>query len=157
MRVIFVDIDGVLATRTSMGRSWPTRLPRRNAPGRDGAVAPLDPDCIRHLNRLVRLTGAGIVISATWGREFETEPLRQYLADQGVRGQILGQTPTTQHCRIRGLDISQWLMDTGQADRFCILDDHDDMGSLLPWLVKTNADVGLQDPDVSAALSLLLT
>lgn len=155
MRLIFLDIDGVLADRASMGKCWHMRLPRVGI-DKLSPVPPLSPSCVARFNRLVSLTGAKVVVCSTWGREFETEGLCQYLRDEGVRCEVVGRTPLRGVYRVRGEDIQQWLDDTdAQVDAYCILDDHNDMAHLKGRLVQTNADLGLQDRDVEAALALL--
>lgn len=155
MRVLFTDIEGVLATRSSMGRRWATRLPRADQPGKESPITPLHPECVERFNRLVSLTDAAVVVCTTWGRVFQKTALYRYLRDEGVDAEILGCTPTAQQYRLRGEDIQAWLAEHDPV-RFCILDDHDDMGVLKNWLVQTDTDRGLQDHDVEKAIALLL-
>lgn len=158
MRVLFTDIEGVLATCASMGRSWHTRLPRADLPGKDSPITPLEATCVERFNRIVRLTDAEVVVCSIWGREFQTGPLCAYLRSNGVDSVILGRTPVAQQYRIRGEDIQQWLDEaTAPIESFCILDDHDDMGPLRDRLVQTKHAAGLQDQDVERAVRLLLS
>lgn len=155
MRLIFLDIDGVLADQTSMGKRWQVRLPRVGI-AKSSPVPPLAPSCVERFNRLVSLTGAKVVVCSTWGREFQTEGLGRYLWEEGVRCELLGRTPLCDVYRVRGEDIQQWLDETdAPVESFCILDDHDDMAHLKGRLVRTDTNLGLQDRDVSVAMALL--
>ena len=59
----------------------------------------------------------------------------------------------------RGSEIQQWLTHEasrhGRVERFVILDDDQDMGSLSPWLVRTTWASGLQDCHVEQAVAVL--
>ena len=157
MRVIFLDIDGVLNDAKTTGGHWRIRLPRSGLPGKTSAVAPFAPECVERLNRLVRSTGAKVCLSSTWGRLFRYYALTAYIADQGVVCDIIGRTPVTITCRPRGRDIQQWLDDwQGEPiESFVVLDDHSDMVHLKDRLVQTDPTVGLQDDDVEKAIVVL--
>jgi len=157
MRVIFLDIDGVLDSAASSGRMWLVRLPRLDQPDKLTPVPPFDRECVARFNRLVGRTDANVVLSSTWGRVFDFDALKRYLADEGVVARIIGKTPVRQQCRPRGYDIQQWLDEwEGEViEAFCIIDDHADMVHLKPQLVQTHVSVGLQDWDVDTACQLL--
>ena len=58
MKIIFLDIDGVLCTAKSVG------LLKTNIDGR--LAKQFDPDCVVRLNHITDATGAQIVISSSW-------------------------------------------------------------------------------------------
>ena len=136
MKVIFLDIDGVLAIRSSLRKGcWQ-----------------LDPGGVGRLNRLVRETQAKIVVSSTWRIGRTLDQLKEVLAEQGVKIEpIIGVTPRTQMNGCRGDDIQRWLTDNPGVEVFVILDDDADMLHLLPSLVKTDMVSGLTDHHVSLA------
>lgn len=156
MRVIFLDIDGVLNNRASSSL-WTVRLPRANMPGKTTPVPSFHADCVARFNRLVEQTGAVVVISSTWGRVFDFSAVKRYLEDEGVCCDVIDKTPVYMTCRPRGREIQQWLDDwQGEPiESFCILDDHDDMQHLKGRLVQMRDNLGLQDRDVEAAIRLL--
>lgn len=158
MRVIFLDIDGVLTNASKLCGYWRTRLPCSGIPGKTYAIAPFAPDCVERFNWLVAQTGADVCLSSTWGRLFQYRALTAYVAEQGVVCNIIGRTPVRlRRCRPRGSDIQQWL-DEWQGEpvkSFVILDDHNDMVHLRDRLVLTRTDEGLQDTDVDKAIHIL--
>jgi hypothetical protein len=143
--VIFLDIDGVLVTPDCFRRY-----------GASGTRATANPECVENLNRLIRATGAKIVVSSVWRfRHDIDEILRRW----GVVGEILGGTPVISRGTIsggdaRGLEIDAWLK-TSPAAKFVILDDDDDMGPLRHRLVRTNFSTGLTRAEVERAFDLL--
>lgn len=143
MRVLFLDFDGVLNSR-----EWAEK--QADLP----VGAPwFDPAAVARLNRLLSESGACVVISSYW-RNQHIDDLKQCLADVGCEPNIIGITPFL-HPMERGREIQSWLdMPDHQVDSFVILDDYDDMGELLPRLVKTDWAVGLTDADVDRAIAL---
>jgi len=143
MKVIFLDIDGVLNNRDTWG----------NRP----LIKAFDKDCIAAFNKIIDATGARIVISSSWRNLFKYEQLCALLRNVGVRGAILDQTPTVSLSRRRGAEIKAWL-DNGlwpEIDGFIILDDETDMGELLDHLIQTDYNVGLTDGMADIAIERL--
>lgn len=166
MRVIFLDIDGVLnhcGTRSTRLVSDAEPLP-----------LPIAPECLTRLNRLVVETGAKIVISSTWRLYAPWQDLGQALKRQGLVADVLGGTPDLINDAVwkerwlickgvpfaydelkRGWEIREWLAAHPEVTAFVILDDCSDMDTLAPWLVLTHPNSGLDDPDVIRAAWLL--
>jgi len=150
MKIIFLDIDGVLVNQAALlaGR------------GPDGNVR-FAPECVRALNAITDATGAAFVISSNWRRFNQDMPA--ILAANDVKGEIVGQTPDLAHERPsgiaigveRGHEIKAWMGHLWQPERFIILDDEADMGELLPRLVQTNYVTGLTDSDAQRAIAML--
>ena len=80
MKIIFLDIDGVHVTDKGLRSA-------RLAPW-----APFDRAAVENLNILIRLTGAGVVISSAWRTDPSLE-LKWVLKQAGVRCAIIGETP----------------------------------------------------------------
>src|SRR5438552_12309127 len=76
-RVIFLDIDGVLAPI----RRW-------------DRYGDLDPACIQVLNEIVARGGADVVVSSTWRHGKTIAELQEILEAQGFTGCVLDKTPT---------------------------------------------------------------
>src|SRR5947199_9393545 len=91
-RVIFLDIDGVLAPI----RRW-------------DRYGDLDPACIRVLNDIVARVGADIVVSSTWRYGKTVAELQAMLAAQGFAGRVVDVTPTGAPGSGRGAEIAAWL------------------------------------------------
>lgn len=148
MRYIFLDIDGVLNSL-----AWSRRKP---TPGRWD----LDPACIARVNYLCEATGADVVISSSWRTHMKPRHLVELLTKQGLRANIIGLTPYLVD-RLeeapRGDEINQWIAQnvTANHNAFVILDDRDDMQSLIRYLVQTDGEIGITDADVDRAISML--
>src|SRR5713101_919674 len=91
-RVIFLDIDGVLAPI----RRW-------------DRYVDLDPACIRVLNVIVAGAGADVVVSSTWRHGKTTAELQEMLEAKGFIGCLLDKTPTGAPGADRGDEIAAWL------------------------------------------------
>lgn len=84
MKIIFLDIDGVLNhCETRSGICSPTEpLP-----------LPIAPECMARLNRLIADTGAKIVISSSWRKFARWQDLGPALMRHGLVGAVIGETP----------------------------------------------------------------
>lgn len=142
MKIIFLDIDGVLCNAESFKRGscfkavgWHT--------------------CIESLNTIIAATGAKIVISSTWrmrGLEF----MRTTLEKWNVQGEVIGLTPRLSGIMVkRGHEIEAWLSQNGPVDQFVILDDDCDMCHLKDMLVWTKFERGLTMDDAKRAIEIL--
>ena len=169
MKVVFLDIDGVLNNSSTYSND----APWRHEDGERLRV-PVDPTCMTRLNRLLAETGAKVVISSSWRLFARYEDLGPALARYGLVGDVIGETPDLvndpawleawrtregapfHYERIeRGMEIAEWLKAHPEVTEFVILDDCSDMAELRPWLVLTDPVTGLDDPDVERALWLL--
>ncbi len=166
IRVIFLDIDGVLNhcdTRSDVLPSPTEPLP-----------IPLAPECMARLNRLIAETGAKIVISSSWRKFACWQDLGPALVRHGLVADVIGETPDLvndlvwlENWRVRegaaftyerlerGWEIGEWIAAHPEVAAFAILDDCSDMDQLMPWLVLTHPNEGLADPDVERAKWLL--
>ena len=141
MKLIFLDIDGVLINRAAC---------------MEGFGIP-DAGCVAELNKLIEDTDAAIVVSSCWRLGKTVIELRELLGKWGVRARVIDKTPN--HIDgVRGGEIQEWLTEYRKSrwvDSFVILDDDQDMGELLPRLVQTNFETGLTAADCAKAKELL--
>jgi len=122
MKVLFLDIDGVLNTTS-------TELP----------IWGYEQELVDNLNYVIKKTGAKIVLSSTWRI---IEEARNFITNEmGI--DFMDVTPTKFSSCIRGHEIQLWLDNNPEITNFVIVDDDNDMGKLLPYLVKTDDDYGL--------------
>jgi hypothetical protein len=164
-KIIFLDIDGVLAT--------PQYL-------KNGEWA-LNPEKQEMFGRILSETNADIVLSSSW-RQNTLEGTKIHMESEGFlfTDKLIGITirayqwlahGTGIHLSIpRGVEIKQWIDANIHSDNgknwkrltldkdytYLILDDEGDM--LLEHknnFVRTNSDIGLTDDDVLKAISIL--
>lgn len=123
MKIIFLDVDGVL--------NWAGTEDRY--PDKHGFIGL----CSERIARLNKITDAHpdakIVVSSTWRHAFTSkgyqtfEELIELLKERGVKGEIIGKTPSRFSYVSRGGEIREWIMDHeeegGKLDAFVILDD----------------------------------
>ena len=136
-RVIFLDIDGVLAPI----RKW-------------DRYGDLDPACIRVLNEIVAGGEADVVVSSTWRHGKTIAELQDMLQMGGFAGCVVDKTPGNLPGASRGEEIAAWLA-AHAVDGCVIIDDHADMGELRTHLVQTHPAHGLQPADASRAIEML--
>lgn len=141
MRILFLDIDGVL-NRTgfrpgeSVGlRSW------------------IEPELARRVCDVIEATDASVVLSSDWRRGRELQHLRDELAAAGVVCSLLGVTPVLGGARWR--EIEAWMAEhTVGLESIVIVDDAYDMGPLAPRFVRTSPLNGL-DEDAARSIGRL--
>lgn len=169
MKVVFLDIDGVLCTIRSFARTDRVPMPKEvYLPFRGDYWDRLDEDCVSRLNRVTDGTGAKIVISSSWrlmcqnANQFKI--LADYLTSEGITAKIIGRTPS--HAKLseprgiggRGAEIQEWLDTDGKkmgVTSFVIFDDYNDMGSLVNKLVETPYETGIGESHVLRAIEIL--
>lgn len=152
MKVIFLDIDGVLLP-----------IPEGMTPGalrwRNARVS-FDNPCTKNLAALVHETGAKLVLASNWRRiqspadAAARENLDRQLAAFGLA--IFDETPILSMDRfVRGAEISQWLEAHPDTERFCILDDAD-TGVFAERTVLCNGNQGFTETELDRARALLV-
>jgi hypothetical protein len=137
-RVVFLDIDGVLAPI----RRW-------------DRYGDLEPACIEVLNEIVASTLADVVISSTWRHGKTVAELQVMLEAEGFSGRVVDKTPTGAPGAGRGEEIAAWLAEHAVGG-YVIIDDHLDMGELRTRLVLTHPGRGLQPADAPRAIEILM-
>lgn len=137
-RVIFLDIDGVLAPV----RRW-------------DRYGDLDPACIQVLNEIVACAGGDVVVTSTWRHSKSVAELQEMLDAHGFAGCVLDKSPTGMSGASRGEEIAAWLAEHAVGG-YVIIDDHADMGELRAHLVQTHPAHGLQPADAPRAIAVLM-
>jgi hypothetical protein len=165
LRVIFLDFDGVLnSVRYILGnRAWKKDGSWKKTRDRHAIYAmwktQIDRRAVRRLNRIVRATGARIVVCSTWRLIHPVGRLRRLLRDRGFVGSVIGATPDIEHAA-RGMECAAWLARHRRPiESFVALDDMDDYEPMMSRLVRTSTfrRDGLEDRHVKRAIQLLRT
>lgn len=141
MRVVFLDIDGVL-NRTgyrpvkSLGlRSW------------------IEPELATRLSRLVRTIDAVIVLISDWRLGRDLAHLADEFRSAGIDSCLLGATPFLGGAR--WCEIEAWMAEHDvSAENIAIVDDGYDMGPLASRFVRVSPLVGLDEDAARAVIAL---
>lgn len=153
MRVLFLDVDGVLNHRGVF------------VPG--NGASPLCEKCVERLARLVERTSASVVLSSTWRLGGKHSEHVQKLKDAGVLNRAHDDWRTIDmplnddaivvpYSQRRGAEIAEWLGRHPEVTRYAIVDDDSDMlPEQLPFFVQTTFDTGIQDDHVERIVSIL--
>ena len=152
-RILFLDFDGVLNNHT-----WMLKQPITT-----NLLYRVDPDNVLHLADIVKATDCSIVISSTWRKFKSIEEIRKILIEAGLPSPspVIGATPVLWRDndgtrKFRGDEIQLWLDNYNEpVSAIAILDDDNDMVHLLPRLVNTDFDLGLQPEHVKKTIKLL--
>ncbi len=119
MKVIFLDIDGVLVTRNSIKYQY------LNFP--NDTDIQFGKKAVKNLNKLIRLTKARIVISSTWRLFHSLEELQNIFKKQDIKGEIISTTSvekaTIEEDIPRGQKIADWLEQHPEIKQYVIIDD----------------------------------
>lgn len=152
MKVIFLDIDGVLNSDRSMVANGP--MPNdhldTDAFSHQYLVWMTDPIAVKLLNRAVREAGAKMVISST-NRMMGHTKCVEALRAMGVEGEFIGSTPVIN--ADRGVEIQDWLNSWKagggeEITHYAIIDDDGDMlDHQMPHFVHVNGRVGITHAD----------
>jgi hypothetical protein len=152
MKVIFLDIDGVLNNNASLlagaergDYTWTHKC--------------WDPTCVLELKRLLDVTDARIVVSSTW-RLYPGQLQTALTAHRDIQAATIGVTDDLympgEERTLRGQEIQAWLDTSAQVETYVILDDDSDMKpSQLPFFVQTSMATGLTKEHVDRAIEIL--
>ena len=153
MKIIFLDIDGVLNFNGCRDKI--------------GGVYFVNDDKIKLLKEIIDRTDAKIVLSSTWRLGWfdrdhymftvnaeDFEKLEQKLKEFDI--EFLSRTPLTKE-RYRGSEIELWLekWNGEEVEKFVIIDDDSDMKPYMDRIVKTSFEVGLTKENVEMAVKML--
>lgn len=164
MKIIFLDMDGVLNSHAFMSAKAKTKEWDQVPGGGDFKpttpahwVPMIDPAGVKRLNTILKETGAKIVISSSWrhAHPHKTGRMQKILDLAGmVGGDVIGETPVM--VGPRSFEIASWLAANPGAKKFVILDDGSSAGEGMgKWFVNTSLAVGLTDTDVKTAINIL--
>ena len=157
MKVIFLDIDGVLSTEEhvqSLTSKAGAESVLRGPAGFD--VELIEPELCERLNLITDATGAKIVVTSVWRQLHPWATLIKMLALKGVTGEIIAKTPNGG--RTRGHEIKMWLDKHPEVTHFVILETKLDVHPFEDWMVQTRYwgdDAGLQQMHVKRAIRML--
>ena len=161
MKIIFLDIDGVLNT----GR-YRKILKKTEYMSSDDSQFFFDPITMRNLSELVSKNDAKIVISSTWRYNRDKKDdiywnmLMGNLRQFNLEDKVIGVTPDLREqyntIRCRGYEIKEWL-DTKKEiiDGFVIIDDDDNMKPFMDKLAYCDEFYGLSNETKSIAHKIL--
>ena len=145
MKIIFLDIDGVLNHQQFYKNRYDEKQHEKTIKKEDGKLIKqseedfyaemLDPESIENLNELIEKTGAKVVVSSTWRLGETVETLQAILEKRGFVGEIIDTTPRGCGCCQRGNEILSWLKSNEDVigkpyhefNSYLILDDDSDM------------------------------
>lgn len=158
-KYIFLDIDGVLNSNDYFSslehiKRSKKLLDERFSPSIAHNVSYIDPVAVENLNKLVKDTGAKVVVSSTW--RFSPD-LSEIFKISGVEAPIFSITPSSRS-RIRGEEIQAWLDKKAESPyKYVILDDDSDMlRDQLPYFIQVDWMArGLSENDVKLATKIL--
>jgi len=162
MKALFLDVDGVLNSV-----DWMQQIDGRNAWDQADGGTQLDPAAVLRLERIVRETGALVVISSSWRKMYDPETIEGFLRRHGFTGKVIGETAhhipmeerTTEQQSSgkyqRGWEIKAWVDEHPEVTHFAILDDDSDMDGVADHFVHTEYPHGLTDEHVRKVLDLL--
>jgi len=156
MKVIFLDIDGVLNSRKyDRERDW-------------NVQSDIDETRLPLVGSIVEQTGAKIVLSSTWRTDWEKDPrlcrddgvyINETFAKYGLA--IYDKTPYLGLCANRRDEVRAWLDEAEEiVESFVIIDDYGfGWQELSDRFVKTNPNfgAGLEEEHVKRAVAILGT
>jgi hypothetical protein len=154
--VVFLDIDGVLNSK-----QWYAH----NAASREGSSLrsserrlwekSIDPECVQRLNRILRQTGAVVIVSSSWRKKHALSEIVSILESRGFCGEIDGTTSAIGMLS-RTEEISEWLAENRPPGSAWVVID-DELTSALPGerIVSPSNQTGLTDRDVEEAIAIL--
>lgn len=127
MKVLFLDIDGVVNCATTSQRF-------------DHTIG-IDPFMALLVWRIVENTDAKIVLSSSW--RYYPDSMKE--VEKRVMP-FIDTTPRSQGLTSRGHEIRQWLQAHPEVEKYAILDDNSDMlEEQMPNFFKTTWDTGLTE------------
>ncbi len=149
MKVVFLDIDGVLNSDKYVRRF-----------GGEGVA--IDPERMQLLKQIIDATGAEIVLSTSWRGHWDMDPnncdvcgkqINDIFSEFGL--QVFDKTPRL--CSSREQEIECWLNEHPEIHNFLVLDDAFLSADFLKGhFVKTsNYRDGLDQENVTAAIEIL--
>jgi len=157
MKIIFLDIDGVIVTRNT--------LRERYVDGLRGYCVPKE-ECVQALNKLTDETNASIVLSSSW-RFCGLLEMRTIFSLWGISAPLIDFTPDLTRLPSetksglyeavpRGREIQQWLDQQTETINFVIIDDCSDMEHLSNHFVHIDSKIGFTENRIEQAIEILL-
>lgn len=149
MRVLFLDIDGVLNNKWSIKAQGTNQV--------------FDRKCLEHLHRIVIETGALLVVSSNWREGNALWVIQLALVQRGIWGPIIDMTPVLKDSpevnglglfEVRGVEIRRWLTDHPWVQGYAVVDDNPVTGHD-GHLFMTDHHIGLDEKVATAIIDHL--
>lgn len=153
MKIVFLDIDGVLNSTQSfmyyhrMGR-WGFR-----------EFCPIALSNLRYI--IERVPGVKLVISSTWRKAFRGKAMECIFDQNSLSPDLIyGYTPAHLSDGYRGGEINEWFRDYEEegkekVEAYVVIDDSTDIKPHTRHFVHTDHRVGLTLPDAMKAVKML--
>jgi fatty-acid desaturase len=160
MKVVFLDIDGVIVTG-----SYITEMEKGPGPWRDKTGKPFFcPQCLKNVEILVQQTGAKVVLSSNWRFYLgDIAAVRAFFVRRKVSFDIYDITPMVEFMggaisrpATRGEEINAWLEGHPRVSNYCILDDDPHiLPTQKPYWIRTTWQYGFTKTKLEKALAIL--
>lgn len=165
MKVLFLDVDGVLNSHQSATfwhnkrdqNKWENELYSEwQGSLKEYLAFEFDPIALSNLEELLRrVPRLNIVVSSTWRFGEDVASLQKiFQPAKLVSSAIIDVTPHLGHGVARGLEIQKWLDGHPEVQEFVILDDDNDMEHLSHRLILTDAKNGFTYTDMERVVAL---
>lgn len=138
MKIIFLDIDGVLNVYPQRNEEYPD--------GHDEYGARFHEHLVENLKTILDATGAKIVMSSSW-RHNGFAAITEMWKFRNLPGEVIDLTPYHKHGAWRGEEIKEYVDNTTlNIESYVILDDDEDMlKEQLSFFVKTSGNTDHTD------------
>lgn len=147
MKVLFLDIDGVLTHRGTLKQPEAETFLERK-------IAQLDKRAIERLNTIVDSTGCAVVVSSVWRKVMEKNTIQYALNRAGFRHMILDVTGPDADSR--GEEITQWCDNWKYPiTQICVLDDSDAISPYEDVHVQPSLQDGMQPEHMKRVITIL--
>lgn len=150
--IVFLDFDGVVETiywEKAEDGSWSYNVHKFGRKELNNKQA------IGWLNELYKVIPYDVVVSSSWRIGMSVQELQALLINSGFNSNIKVLDRTPRLYQARGYEIQKWIDDNNFKGRFIIIDDDSDMCHLLPFLVRTDCQLGFTIYDFNKAKRLL--
>lgn len=131
MKVVFLDIDGVLNIGGKLN------------------IGKIEKHLVKRLNRLTSKEDVHVVITSSWGLYYDVEEIINIFKNNGFIGNIkeylFGDLPRAER-------IKKWVSEHS-CSQFVVIDDRD-LGEIDKF-VQVNPDVGISHENIDCSLKLL--
>lgn len=160
MKVIFLDVDGVLNSSQFASEMY-DKTGRNGFGGWFKEEEPIDHDnvlwsqeLVDRVRRIADTCSAKIVMSSTWRKHFSVPKFKEMFSIYGWDdAPVIDKTVSLRGPR--GLEINDWLS-KNKHDAYVILDDSRDMlPDQMSHFVETDMEIGISDEDVEKAIKIL--
>lgn len=154
MKLLFLDIDGVLNSNTFYEANK-LEIARAGSSIFWRSVAELNPEACALVNKFCDDNDLQIVISSTWRKLHDRRDIQTMFAKRGLFTEIIATTPNLKG-NWRGNEIKAFLKEhpSLQVEAYVIFDDDSDFDADQP-LVRTSWSEGLKEEHIVKAQEIL--